>query len=1834
MSSNQILLFEQVDFSQLQSYISEIQKIKNADYGDFDALQIQEYSNALEGVSASQAAFLLSTQGLTKAQIAETLVAKEGSTEKAYQAMIEAGLLKSKQSLTNTELQKTIATKIGNEEDAKALMSHMGLAVAIEGEEAQTVQLTAKKLQQAVASGLLTEAQAQEIAMTTGVTVAQNKQVATTMPKWIASMKAMALATWEQVKATAAWLATTPTGWATLAIGGIVGITAAIKHNKKEAEEARQKIHDLGETARSEIDSINSEFESTKSTVDNVAERYATLAQEVQNLGKANQSQGTLSNDEYSEFLDISNQLSELFPRLTTGYDDNGNAILNLSGNVNTITSSLYDLVEAEKAAASIDIQERMDDIWGDYSLDVEDYSKKYNKAIETQKKVSDFYQEIISGEGLLPTSPYAEIIYEQAGMGLSDVSSKSWDSLSETQQNNIKEAYADLMKLYKEDMRIASEEIKSANKDFSSYLISSLQGTDYYEELGEYKSIVNSLLSNYGYDTELYKLRGSENWDKALTQVKNELINPFKSLSEEDKKLFQEYYNNLLSIDTEAALADNIPKIEEYTSKLAKLLGIDENEFRIALNYNLDEDKQLIDTAKKRMGYIAEPKSLSDVNKNKMINDVVDSLEKTDVKLLTEVGISEESKKWTKEEWLDFIEELRNDPNADISINPTAPLNSIKDAFSRLDSIYEDIHNGTSVSADSIESLNEAFGELDGGAALKEFKDVVTTMPDDIDAQQEALDKLVTSYIDESGILDDLSEENKNYIIQELEKIHVTNAEEVVESRLNNSVKKNIKSFKEFSSVLSEHLDTLKNADPASDEFKKSLETVKTSFEDFLKANFGDEELELPLSDDFIIQNLEDIEAAASGSEEAINRVRIAASKDIAANINLNVPPQDYAGTLNQINSWIDNADIGNLEVGTYLDDTPLIQGLNHLVDAGTITRDNMNAILSGIDVFPDTSYEPVSVTLPNGTLGGASIGMATATLQIPRIRYKIGSNGAKAHYSAPISTSSGSGGGSGGGGSSDSDNEFNEQIDWIETNLQRLEEELDRLDKKSSNVYSLWSNRNTALNEQIAKTREEIILQQKAYDGYMAKANSIGLSDAYVSKVQNGTIQIEDITDENLANKISEYQTWYEKAIQCKDAIQGLNISLGDLADQKFENLETEYDNEIAIFESLGSLVDETINRTEEHGYFVAKKYYKQLIDYENQKLNELQQQYAALIQSRNEALRSGAITENSQEWYNMTQSILDKEKAIEQSTTSRVKFNNEIRDLDWEIFDYIEERINQITQESDYLIKLLDNENLYTDTGSLTSEGKASAALHGINYNTYMQQALDYAKELKDIEQEISKDSANKDLIERREELLELQQDAITNAEAEKDAIKSLVEEGINIHLDSLNSLIDKYKDAMNSAKDLYDYQKNISSQIKDISNLEKQILAYEGDDSEEARKIIQETKLSLEEARTELKETEWDKYISETEQLLDTLYDDYEEVLNARFDNIDALVSDMIDMVNSNGSEIRNTIESVAKEVGYNITGTLSTALGEGSKLNLLISDFSSKFDTNSALQSSIDAIKAYVYEMINEGKNKVASETTTHDNPNSSNSSNPSTSSNNTHNSNGTDVKPTPSSNSSNPSSAAPSSSGDGMAKVGDAVIFATGKYHEDSWGNGKSGNQLLGEIVYITKIAPNSPYPYHISRTSKFGEANLGWVKLNQLNGYSKGSKRINKEQLAWTQENGNEILYRSKDGALLTPFSSGDMVFTNEMTQRLWEMAKGNIAMIPNVSLNIPKTNDNSGNKTINNDNNISITLPNVKNYDEFKSELQKDTKFVGFVQEVTLGEALGHNSLRKNKF
>lgn len=169
--------------------------------------------------------------------------------------------------------------------------------------------------------------------------------------------------------------------------------------------------------------------------------------------------------------------------------------------------------------------------------------------------------------------------------------------------------------------------------------------------------------------------------------------------------------------------------------------------------------------------------------------------------------------------------------------------------------------------------------------------------------------------------------------------------------------------------------------------------------------------------------------------------------------------------------------------------------------------------------------------------------------------------------------------------------------------------------------------------------------------------------------------------------------------------------------------------------------------------------------------------------------------------------------------------------------------------------------------------------------------------------------------------------------------------------------------------------------------------------------------------------------------------------------------------------------------------------------------------------------------------------------------------------------------------------------GNGVPDVGDKVTFVSGIYHEDSYGGGRWGDWNLGQSVYITKINPNAPYPIHISTGNRLGSGDRGWLKLNQLRGYNRGSRYINRRQWAFMDDTsngdidaGSEVVITNR--GILKQFEAGDHVFNNEQVQRLWDLSK-DFDMSKFVNLNtssmlgqlpdIVNRNDNSRNTEVN---------------------------------------------------
>ena len=197
-------------------------------------------------------------------------------------------------------------------------------------------------------------------------------------------------------------------------------------------------------------------------------------------------------------------------------------------------------------------------------------------------------------------------------------------------------------------------------------------------------------------------------------------------------------------------------------------------------------------------------------------------------------------------------------------------------------------------------------------------------------------------------------------------------------------------------------------------------------------------------------------------------------------------------------------------------------------------------------------------------------------------------------------------------------------------------------------------------------------------------------------------------------------------------------------------------------------------------------------------------LQDEYAKLKDSLQLSVDTGKIVAYSDAWYDMVDNIRNVQKSIEDANTSLIDYQTTLRELEWESFDRLLDKISNIKDESDFLIELMSDKDMFNEDG-ITDEGQATLGLHAINYNVYLSKAEEYAKELKDINEEIANDPNNQTLLERRQELLELQQEAILASKDEQQAMKDLVSEGYDVFLESLQKIIDKQKELLNSQKD---------------------------------------------------------------------------------------------------------------------------------------------------------------------------------------------------------------------------------------------------------------------------------------------------------------------------------------------------------------------------------------------------------------------------------------------
>lgn len=306
---------------------------------------------------------------------------------------------------------------------------------------------------------------------------------------------------------------------------------------------------------------------------------------------------------------------------------------------------------------------------------------------------------------------------------------------------------------------------------------------------------------------------------------------------------------------------------------------------------------------------------------------------------------------------------------------------------------------------------------------------------------------------------------------------------------------KKMNKGIEALSEGFEDWSDVLTKSDKASEEYSEAMNGMKSAMSDVLGVS------EDFLSDDFILQNMEDIKLAAEGDAAAIDRLAIAAAQDIL--INVGFEDEGVKAEVMALHNELAGM-IPDIQVGATLDDGDFLSKAAQVVETANMTVEEANAYFRALGFEPHFETKEVKTTVrkpkvrthtdyaasvANVSVGGLNIPVPTfdaiqtswnegytevdETIEVPSLT----TDGGEPNFtltrtnSGAMNNSSGSnsggnkpsGGGGGGGGSKPSTaekrdttnksdvveryRELNDAIDNVTDALTRAERATDRL-------------------------------------------------------------------------------------------------------------------------------------------------------------------------------------------------------------------------------------------------------------------------------------------------------------------------------------------------------------------------------------------------------------------------------------------------------------------------------------------------------------------------------------------------------------------------------------------------------------------------------------------------------------------------------------------------------------------------------------------------------------------------------------------------------------------
>lgn len=552
------------------------------------------------------------------------------------------------------------------------------------------------------------------------------------------------------------------------------------------------------------------------------------------------------------------------------------------------------------------------------------------------------------------------------------------------------------------------------------------------------------------------------------------------------------------------------------------------------------------------------------------------------------------------------------------------------------------------------------------------------------------------------------------------------------------------------------------------------------------------------------------------------------------------------------------------------------------------------------------------------------------------------------------------------------------NNPIDSASDKIEKLGTKMDILDAKvgnltfnptkkigTSDIDGLYKQIIKNYNSQLSASKTAYTGATKSYKSNKSsltkslkktKAKNIGLTQKEFNSIKSNLKSNKSISY-NLINKI-ENDSLRKKCIAHNEYLLAKNTATDNYNQAKedrisnvrqarkdrFDKVQERYDNKAGLIEQRKNAVSNSLNIAEAKGQLIGEAYYTRQANAVKSDM-KLKQEETGKLSKKLSTIKFG-----SNEWYEVQEALNGVYESIQQDEQELAEFQKSINELKFDRFNELLNKLGDITDETDFLIDMLDSDNLFdSDTGMITQDGITAMGLTAQNYDTYLAEAQKYKDAIADLNEMYNDGEIG--LTDYNSKLREYQQgqrDSIKSANEAKKSLVAYVKQGLDAQNDALEEAISKKKELLETEKDLKEWNDKLADSNKNIAKLEKQIAALEGDDSEENRKKLQQLKSDLQDAQKDQSDMLYDRSVSDQEKALDDMLTKSKESAEDYLKDTNKVFSDALTYVNANSSQVASNIEKIAKDTGYDVSTYIVNAWKDGGSA---VGDYASTLSSN-------------------------------------------------------------------------------------------------------------------------------------------------------------------------------------------------------------------------------------------------------------------------------------------